>query len=94
MKESETNLDLKRTLVILVKEWQLKWNGHVKGWEKKGKQSKFLKCKWKEDFHVVDPQKLHSLYRSPNIARVIKSRRFRWEGHVARLDEGRNALKF
>ena len=28
---------------------------------------------------------LHSLYRSPNIVRVIKSRGFRWAGHVARM---------
>jgi hypothetical protein len=28
---------------------------------------------------------LHSLYYSPNIVRVIKSRRMRWEGHVARM---------
>ena len=27
----------------------------------------------------------HSLYRSPNIVRVIKSRRLRWAGHVARM---------
>ena len=36
---------------------------------------------------------LHSLYRSPNIVRVIKSRRLRWTGHVARMEEGRNAFK-
>jgi hypothetical protein len=29
---------------------------------------------------------LHSLYSSPNIIRVIKSRRMRWAGHVARTD--------
>ena len=34
-----------------------------------------------------------SLYRSPNIARVIKSRRLRWAGHVARVEEGRRAFK-
>jgi hypothetical protein len=33
--------------------------------------------------------KLHSLYSSPNIVRVIKSRRTRWAGHVARMGEGR-----
>ena len=33
-------------------------------------------------------EKLHSLYRSPNIVRVIKSRRLRWPGHVARIEEG------
>jgi hypothetical protein len=32
---------------------------------------------------------LHSLYSSPNIVRVIKSRRMRWTGHVARIGEGR-----
>jgi hypothetical protein len=31
---------------------------------------------------------LHSLYSSPNIVRVIKSRRLRWAGHVARMGEG------
>jgi hypothetical protein len=33
------------------------------------------------------------LYRSPNIVRVIKSRRLRWVGHVARMEEGRSAFK-
>jgi hypothetical protein len=32
---------------------------------------------------------LHSLYSSPNIVMVIKSRRMRWAGHVARMGEGR-----
>jgi hypothetical protein len=30
---------------------------------------------------------LHSLYSSPNIVRVIKSRRTRWAGHVAHMGE-------
>jgi hypothetical protein len=39
-------------------------------------------------------RKLHneerkSLYSLPNIVRVIKSRRMRWAGHVARMGEGR-----
>ena len=29
------------------------------------------------------------MYSSPNIVRVIKSRRMRWAGHVARMGEGR-----
>ena len=33
------------------------------------------------------------MYRSPNIVRVIKSRRLRWAGHVARMEEGRRAFK-
>jgi hypothetical protein len=32
---------------------------------------------------------LRNLYSSPNIVRVIKSRRKRWAGHVARMGEGR-----
>ena len=35
-------------------------------------------------------EKLHSLYRSPNI---VKSRRLRWTGHVARMEEDRSAFK-
>jgi hypothetical protein len=37
---------------------------------------------------------LHSLYSSPNIIRVIKSRRMRWAGHVARMGEGRGVYRF
>ena len=33
------------------------------------------------------------MYRSPNIVRVIKSRRLKRTGHVARMEEGRSALK-
>jgi hypothetical protein len=33
---------------------------------------------------------LHNLYSSPNIFRVIKSRRMRWSGHVASMGEGRS----
>ena len=28
------------------------------------------------------------MYRSPNIVRMIKSRKLRWIGHVARMEEG------
>jgi hypothetical protein len=36
---------------------------------------------------------LHSLYSSPNIVRVIKSRRMRWVGHVARMGEVRGVYR-
>jgi hypothetical protein len=36
---------------------------------------------------------LHSLYSSPHIVRVIKSRRMRWAGHVARMGEGRDVYR-
>jgi hypothetical protein len=32
----------------------------------------------------------HNLYSSLNIVRVIKSRRMRWAGHVARMGKGRS----
>jgi hypothetical protein len=35
---------------------------------------------------------LHSLYSSLNIVRMIKSRRMRWVGHVARMEEGRREV--
>ena len=38
-------------------------------------------------------EELHSLYRSHNIVMVIKSRRLRWAGHVARMEECRSAFK-
>ena len=36
---------------------------------------------------------LNDLYCSPNIVRVIKSRRMRWAGHVARMDEERGVYR-
>ena len=35
----------------------------------------------------------NDLYCSPNIVRVIKSRRMRWAGHVARMGEGRGVYR-
>ena len=37
-------------------------------------------------------EELHSLCRSPNLGRMIKSRRLRWAGHVIRMEEGRSAF--
>jgi hypothetical protein len=47
--------------------------------------------KRKEDgsWRKLHNDELHSLYSSPNIVRVIKSKRMRWAGHVARMGEGR-----
>jgi hypothetical protein len=43
-------------------------------------------------------RKLHNkeicnLYSSPSIIRIIKSRRMRWAGHVARMWEKRNVYR-
>ena len=35
----------------------------------------------------------HSLYRLPNVFRVIKSRRSRWAGHIVRMEQCRRAFK-
>jgi hypothetical protein len=35
-------------------------------------------------------EELHDLYSLPSIIRIIKSRRIRWAGHVARMGEKRN----
>jgi hypothetical protein len=37
-------------------------------------------------------KELHNLYSSPDIVRMIRSRRMRWIGHVARM-ETRNAYR-
>jgi hypothetical protein len=36
-------------------------------------------------------EELHGLYSSPSIVRVIKARRMKWAGHVARMGEVRGA---
>jgi len=38
-------------------------------------------------------EELNNYYSSPNIVRVIKSRRMRWAGHVARMDEERGVYR-
>jgi len=38
-------------------------------------------------------EELHYLCASPNVIRVIKSRRMRWVGHVLHMGEMRNAFK-
>jgi hypothetical protein len=35
-------------------------------------------------------EELHNLYSSPSINRIIKSRRMRWAGHVARMGQKRS----
>jgi hypothetical protein len=45
------------------------------------------------DWRRLHNAKLINLYSSPNIIRVSKSRRMRWEGHVARMGEGRGAYR-
>jgi hypothetical protein len=41
----------------------------------------------------VHNNELHSLHSSPDIIRLIKSRRMRWTGHVVRMGEGRGVYR-
>jgi hypothetical protein len=36
-------------------------------------------------------EELHNMYSSTSIIRIIKSQRMKWAGHVARMEEKRNA---
>ena len=38
-------------------------------------------------------EELHDLYSSPNIMRLIKSRRMGWAGHVSRMGESRGVYR-
>ena len=38
-------------------------------------------------------EELYAVYSSPNIIRVMKSRRLRWAGHVVRMGERRGAYR-
>jgi len=46
------------------------------------------------EWRKLHNEELNDLYSSPNIIRVITSRRMRWEGHVARIGERRDAYTF
>jgi hypothetical protein len=45
------------------------------------------------DWRKLHNEELHNLYSSPNIIRMIKSRRMRWAGHVARMEAPRTAYR-
>jgi hypothetical protein len=45
------------------------------------------------EWGTLHNEELNDLYCSPNIVRVVKSRRIRWAGHVARMGEGRGVYR-
>jgi hypothetical protein len=45
------------------------------------------------DWRKLHNKELHSLYSSLSIIRMIKSRRMRWAGHVARMGQKKNAYR-
>ena len=47
----------------------------------------------KGEWRRLHNEEINDLYSSPNIVRVIKSRRMRWAGHVARVGEERDVYR-
>ena len=45
------------------------------------------------EWRKLHNEELNDLYSPPNIVRVIKSRRIRWAGHVARMGEERGVYR-
>jgi hypothetical protein len=45
------------------------------------------------EWRKLHNEELHDLYSSPSIIRIIKSKRMRWAGHVARMGVKRNAYR-
>jgi hypothetical protein len=45
------------------------------------------------DWRKLHNEELHNLYSLPNIIRMIKLRRMRWAGHVARMGETRHEYR-
>jgi hypothetical protein len=45
----------------------------------------------KGEWRNLHNKELHDLYSLPSIIRIMKSRRMRWAGHVARMGEKRNS---
>jgi len=45
------------------------------------------------EWRKLHNEELNDLYCSPNIVRIIKSRRLRWAWHVARMGEGKGVYR-
>jgi hypothetical protein len=46
-------------------------------------------CGWRK----LHNEELHGLYSSPSIVRVIKAKRMRWAGNVARMGGGEGCIQ-
>jgi hypothetical protein len=45
------------------------------------------------EWRKLHTEELHDQYTSPTIVRLINSRRMRWAGHLARMEEGRGVYR-
>jgi hypothetical protein len=96
LKSKNRNIEIYKTVILPVviygcENWSLalREEHRLRVFENRGLS--VLGPERKEDgsWRKLHNDELHSLYSSPNIVRVLKSRRMRWAGHVARVVEGR-----
>jgi hypothetical protein len=59
------------------------------GWKNVGPKRDGVTRGWRRLYN----EEVHNLYYSPSVIRIIKSRRMRWAGHVARMGEKRNVYR-
>ena len=83
-------------IVRVIKSRRMRWAGHVARMGEERGVYRFLVGKPDGKRPLGRPRRrwveLNDLYSSPNIVRVIKSRRMRWVGHVARIGEERGFI--
>jgi len=94
------NLYFSPNIVRVIKSRRMKWAGHVaRIGEGRGVYRVLVgRIFWPKKNEVTGERRnlhndLNNLYFSPNIVRVIKSRRMKWMGHVARIGEGKGVYR-
>jgi hypothetical protein len=93
------NIKIYRTVIFPVVLYGYEtWSLTERGTQTEGfleKRVRIFGPKREEDgsWRKLHNDELHSLYSSPNIVRVIKSKRMSWAGHVARMGEGRGVYR-
>ena len=81
-------------IVRVIKWRRMRWAGHVarmgeeRGLYRFGPRRDDVTGEWRR----LHNEELNDLYSSSNIVRVIKPRRMRWAGHVARMREERGRI--
>jgi len=78
-------------IVRVIKSRRMRWTGHVArmGFCYLGPERDEVTGDWRK----LHNEELKDLYCSTNVAWVIKSRRIRWTGDVARMGEGRGIYR-